>query len=150
MSERRYNQLITLCVWILRLAMIAIAIAIPIVFTVNVNLLNKMAGINVMEPMIYYCYNLIYSEIILGVLQCIFINFKNKAIFVEQNAVYLKRIGKLIILRVFIYIPFDIIFNQRIFITFDFGAWMLGFIMILFSKLMLHAFHISREQEYTV
>lgn len=150
MSAGRYNILVTICVWILRVAMIAIALAIPLVFTVNNNLLNKMAGINVLEPKVYYCYHMVYSEIILGVLQCLFINFKNRVIFVEKNAIYLKQIGKLIILRVFIYIPFDFIFNQKIFISFEFRAWLIGFIMILFSKLMLHAFHISKEQEYTV
>lgn len=150
MKTDRYNLLVTLCVWALRIAMIVLAAAIPICCSISSSILNRLAGVNIENPQFYYLYQLIYSEVILGYLLSMFINFKHKEIFVEQNAGYFKHLGRAIILKDFIYIPIDIIFNHTFTIQFNIYAWMLGLIMFLFARLLLHGIRISKEQEYTV
>ena len=114
LNSSRYNMLVSICVWFLRIAMIILAVAIPVISTINSSILCKLLGVVVECPQIYFLYHMIYSEIILGFLLCLFINFKEKAIFVEDNAHYLKRIGILVIAKDFLYIPLDFIFNIRI------------------------------------
>lgn len=130
--------------------MIVIAVAIPVVVTINSFILRKLLGVQVENPQVYYLYYMTFSELILGYLLSLFINFKEKLIFVEENARYLRTIGYLVILKDFLYIPLDFIFNRRINIPLNFSTWAVGCIMVLFSRLLLHGIKIAREQEYTV
>ncbi len=150
MKSKRYNNLVSLCVWFLRITMIVIAVAIPVVVTINSFILRKLLGVQVENPQVYYLYYMTFSELILGYLLSLFINFKEKLIFVEENARYLRTIGYLVILKDFLYIPLDFIFNRRINIPLNFSTWAVGCIMVLFSRLLLHGIKIAREQEYTV
>lgn len=150
MKSKQYNRLVNLCIWLLRIAMLVLAVAIPLSVTVNSYILNDMLSAQILHPAVYIVYETAYSEVVLGYFLCMFLNFREKAIFVEENARYLKRIGYLIILKDFLYIPVDILFNQSFTIPFNFMTWAFGFIMVLCSKLILRGIKVAREQQYTV
>ncbi|MDO5292013.1 MAG: DUF2975 domain-containing protein [bacterium] len=150
MNEKRYHRLVTLCVYLLRAAMLLIAILLPVVMTIDNSILNRIISKAILRPRVYFYYELIYMEIVLGYLVSMFLNFRDKEIFVIENTGYLKRIGQLIIAKDFIYIPLNLIANQTLSINFNATAWMIGFILILFSELLAHGIQMAEEQKYTV
>lgn len=136
MNEKQYDRLVNLCVHGLRITMLVVAVFIPILCTVDASILNKMFGKRIASPHVYYLYELIYGEVILGYLLAMFLNFKNKEIFTEETSLYLKRVGELIFFKDFIYIPINLMANQTLTINFNITAWMIGYILILFSNLL--------------
>lgn len=148
LNQVRYKKLVTLSVIMLRAAMILAAIVIPVVLTVDKSILNLYLGKPIYEPHAYYIFQLGYSELILGYLLCLFLNFKEEEIFCMENTKYLKRIGKLVILRDFIYLPVEMVACQSFTIKFNVMAWVIGYIIILFSRLIEHG--IKQEQKHVV
>ncbi len=149
MKEKRYNVLVTICVWMLRSAMLVLAMALPAVFYVHSFILNGMIGKDMLHPQFYFAYQILYNEVFLGILLAMFLNFHEKKIFVKENAVCLKLLGYAIICKDLIYGLLSVCI-QAFSINFNLFAWMVGLIMINFSKLILHGIKLKDEQEYTV
>ncbi|MDO5521409.1 MAG: DUF2975 domain-containing protein [bacterium] len=150
MNEKQYHRVVTICVYFLYAVTILMAILIPVVTTIDNSVLNKIMGKAIARPKILYLYELIYNEVIVGYLLSMFLNFKEKEIFVVKNTEYLRRIGRLVILKDFIYIPFNLVASETLTINFNATAWMIGFLLILFSRLLAHGIELSEEQKYTV
>lgn len=146
MEERRYRVGVNVCVHGLRIAMIIIAVLIPVVCTIHSSVLNKMMGTQLENVQVKYLFNLVYSEIVLGYLLSLFLNFREKEIFCLENMNYLRRVGKLIIAKEFIYIPIDFFFYQSLTIPFNVTSWLIGGILVLFSRLLEHGMREEEEQ----
>ena len=150
LEERRYKLTVNVCVHGLRMTMLILAVMIPVVITVHPSILTKLAGVQTRTIQMKYLYDFIYSEVILGYLLCMFLNFREKEIFILENTKYLRIIGKLVIAKDFIYIPLDLFINQSVTIPFNVTAWLIGGILVLFSRLLQHGIEMQEAQKYTI
>lgn len=116
--------------------MVLLAMAIPLSATVHPSILNKIIGKVISYPQVYCIYFLFYTEVVLGYLLCMFLNFQNHDILDLDTVRYLRRIGQLMILKDFLYLPVELVTQQSFTLQFQVVSWVLGGILILFANLL--------------
>lgn len=145
MNEKTYKRVVVSCIWTLRILMVLIAMAIPLSATVHPSILNKIIGKVISYPQVYCIYFLFYMEVVLGYLLCMFLNFQNHDILTLDTVRYLRRIGQLMIIKDFAYLPVELVTQQSFTLQFQVVSWVLGGILILFGNLLREGVSIKQE-----
>ena len=136
MTDQQYDKRVKLCIYGLYVAMAVVAMLLPAALTVHPSILNKMLGMaGLAAPQMFYSYQLLYAEIILVYVTCLFLNFKEHQVFTEENIRYIRVIGKLIIFRQFIYIPFEMMVSGQFSLQFNVRDWTVGAVCFLIARM---------------